>query len=62
MKPARTKLGATTKLTSIASPDDDVPMEEGEEDMNSDKAVKEDNSTSNFVVITNIRNKVNNIV
>ena len=43
MKPARTKVETTTKLKSIASPDDDVPMDVDEEDIKSENAIPPEN-------------------
>ena len=62
MKPARSKIEATTKITQpIASPDDDEPIET-EDDGAEENVTKPETESSNFVVITNLRNKMSNLV
>jgi len=62
VKPARTKIVQTAKLTSMASPDDDEPMEtSGDESDNEEKKSpeakleEEADESSNYVVITNLK-------
>ena len=66
MKPARTKVVATVRLKSIANPDDEEPIaeeeQEFEEDKKPQKEAEKENESSNFVVITNLKNKVSNLV